>query len=131
VKRTISRPKEILISFMKATFLCEFRIYRAAMFRCPEVGSRGHSLLCSDRFRAFCHNQHSQYGCCIRHASRNAQKSFRHGRMLICQPLKPSADTVKLIDLAQDRRKRHGQTALSLKSLRWENFRWTGLGQKT
>ena len=27
--------------------------------------------------------------------------------------------------------KRHVQTLLSLKSLRWENFRWTGLGQKT
>ena len=32
---------------------------------------------------------------------------------------------------AQDRHKRHGQSALSLKSLRWEDFRWTGLGQKT
>jgi hypothetical protein len=25
----------------------------------------------------------------------------------------------------------NGQTLHSLKSLRWENFRWTGLGQKT
>jgi len=27
--------------------------------------------------------------------------------------------------------KRAGQASHSLKSLRWENFRWTGLGQKT
>jgi len=27
--------------------------------------------------------------------------------------------------------KRAGQATHSLKSLRWENFRWTGLGQKT
>ena len=51
--------------------------------------------------------------------------------MLFRQSLNPRADIVELIDFAQDRFKRHGQTALSLKSLRWENFRWTGLGQKT
>jgi hypothetical protein len=34
---------------------------------------------------------------------------------------------VELIDFAQDRFKIHGQTALSLNSLRRENFRWTGL----
>src|SRR6267142_362709 len=33
------------------------------------------------------------------------------------------ADIVELIDFAQDRFKRHGQTALSLNSLRRENFR--------
>jgi hypothetical protein len=31
--------------------------------------------------------------------------------MLVRQPLKPRADTVELIDFAQDRCKRHGQTA--------------------
>jgi hypothetical protein len=36
-----------------------------------------------------------------------------------------------LIDVAQGRYQRHWQTAHSLKSLRWENFRWTGLGQQT
>ena len=67
--------------------------------------------LCSDRLRALCHNQHSQYGCCIPNASRNRQECFRYGRMLVRQSLKPRADTVELIDFAQDRRKRHGQTA--------------------
>ena len=33
--------------------------------------------------------------------------------------------------IGQDGYGRNGQTLLSLKSLRWENFRWTGLGQKT
>jgi hypothetical protein len=36
-----------------------------------------------------------------------------------------------LIDVAQGCYQRHWQTAHSLKSLRWENFRWTGLGQLT
>jgi alpha-beta hydrolase superfamily lysophospholipase len=43
--------------------------------------------------------------------------------MLFRQSLEPRADTVELIDFAQDRCKRHRQTAFSLKSLRWENFR--------
>lgn len=34
--------------------------------------------------------------------------------------LNPRADLAELIDFAR-----------SLKSLRWQNFRWTGLGQKT
>jgi hypothetical protein len=38
---------------------------------------------------------------------------------------------VELVDFAQDRVKGHGQAVLSLKTLRWENFRWTGLGQRT
>jgi hypothetical protein len=53
------------------------------------------------------------------------------GGVSLRQPLKPFADIVELIDFAQDRFKSHGQTALSLKNLRWKNFRWTGLGQKT
>ena len=51
--------------------------------------------------------------------------------MLFRQPLKPRADTMEVIDFAQDRLKSHKYTALLLKHLRWENFRWTGLGQKT
>ncbi len=35
--------------------------------------------------------------------------------MLFRQSLKPRADTVKLIDFAQDRCKRHGQTAFAEK----------------
>ena len=100
-------------------------------FRCPEVPLGANACCASDRLRAFCHNQHSQYGCCIANVSRNRQECFRHGRMLFRQSLKPRADTVELIDFAQDRCKRHRQTAFSLKSLRWENFRWTGLGQRT
>jgi hypothetical protein len=33
--------------------------------------------------------------------------------------------------VGQDGYGRNGKTFHSLKSLRWENFRWTGLGQKT
>ena len=51
--------------------------------------------------------------------------------MFFRQCLKTRADIVELIGFAQDRFKRHGHTALSLKNLRWENFSWTGLGQKT
>jgi hypothetical protein len=38
--------------------------------------------------------------------------------MLFRQSLKSRADTVELIDFAQDRCKRHGQTTFSLKSLK-------------
>jgi hypothetical protein len=41
-----------------------------------------------------------------------------------------AACCLTLIDFAQDRCERHAQTAHSLESLRWENFRWTGLGQR-
>ncbi len=112
MKITISRPSEILVAFMKATFLCEFCVYLEGTSRCPEVGSRGvTACLCSDRLWAFRHNQHSQYSCCIANVSSNRQECFRYGRMLVRQSLKPRADTMKLIDFAQDRCKRHGQTA--------------------
>jgi hypothetical protein len=67
--------------------------------------------LCSDRHRACCHNRHGQYSCYIANVSSNRQECFRYGRMLVRQSLKPRADTVELIDFAQDRCKRHGQTA--------------------
>jgi hypothetical protein len=51
--------------------------------------------------------------------------------MLLRQPLKTCADVVELIDFIEYRFKNHGLTALSLRNLRWEDFRWTGLGQKT
>ena len=38
--------------------------------------------------------------------------------MLFRQSLESRADAVELIDFAQDRRKCHGQTSLSLKNLR-------------
>jgi hypothetical protein len=38
--------------------------------------------------------------------------------MLVRKSLKPRADTVELIDFAQDRCKRHGQTAFLAESLR-------------
>jgi len=40
VKSTMSRPTEILVAFMKATFLCEFGVYLGKTSRCPEVSSR-------------------------------------------------------------------------------------------
>ena len=98
---TMSRPSEILVAFMKATFLCEFCVYRAGTFRCPEVGSRS-ACCASDRLRAFCNYQHSQYGGCIANVSYNRQECFRYGRMLFCQSLKSRADTVELIDFARD-----------------------------
>ncbi len=42
------------------------------------------------------------------------------GKLCFDRPFKPPADLAELIDFAH-----------SLKSLRWESFRWTGLGQKT
>jgi hypothetical protein len=51
--------------------------------------------------------------------------------MFLRQCLKTCTHVLQLIDFAQDRLKRHGDTALSLNNLRGENFRWTGLGQKT
>jgi hypothetical protein len=43
------------------------------------------------------------------------------------------AQTVELVDFVTDRCKTletHGYTALSMRSLRWEDFRGTGSGQK-
>jgi len=45
--------------------------------------------------------------------------------------LKTCADVVELFDFVQDRFKNHRYTALAYGSLRWEDFRFTGLGQKT
>jgi hypothetical protein len=123
VNRTMSRPTEILVAFMKAIFLCEFCVYRVGRSDVQRWALGANACCASDRLRAFCHNQHSQYGCCIANVSRNLQECLRHGCMLFRQSLEPRADTVELIDFAQDRCKRHRQTAFSLKSLRWENFR--------
>jgi hypothetical protein len=65
---------------------------------------------------------------------RTVPATFRsaHGRMLLRQTLKPSADIVQLIDFVQDRFKRHADTALMERKPKvWDNFRWTGLAQKT
>jgi len=51
--------------------------------------------------------------------------------MLLRQSLKTVTDAVELFDFVQDRFKRHEYTALSKKPKVWEDFRWTGLGQKT
>ena len=111
MKSTISRPSEILVAFMKATLLCEFCVYLEERPDVQRLALGGYCCLCSDRLRAFCHNQHSQYSCCIANVSSNRQECFRYWRMLFRQSLKPRTDTVELIDFAQDRCKRHGQTA--------------------
>ncbi len=51
--------------------------------------------------------------------------------MLLRQSLKTRTDAMKLVNFVQDRFKRHGYTALPKKPKVWEDFRWTGLGQKT
>jgi len=51
--------------------------------------------------------------------------------MFIRQALKTCADVVEMVDFALDCFKNHGYTAFSPGTLRWEDFRWTGLGQKT
>jgi hypothetical protein len=130
VNSTISRPREIPIVFMKTTLLGEFCVYCAGTLRTPAISAR---LL----------------PAVLRSVSGLLQQPAQPTRLLCCegfpqssgvlpiwahavrQFLKPPADPVELIDFAQDRCKRHGQTASSLKSLRWENFRWTGLGQRT
>ena len=47
------------------------------------------------------------------------------------EPLKTRADVVELVDFTQDRFENHGYTAFWSVTLSWEDFRWTGLGQKT
>src|SRR5579859_7991967 len=97
---------------MKATFLCEFCVYLKRTVPMSRGWLSGAAAcMCSDRLRGFCHNQHGQYSCCIANVSSNCQECFRHGRMPVRQSLKPRANTVKLIDFAQDRCKRHVQTA--------------------
>ena len=51
--------------------------------------------------------------------------------MLPRQSLKTRADVVELVDFAQNCFENHGCTAFSPVTLSWEDFRWTGLGQKT
>jgi len=84
----------------------------------------------SDRLGAFGRNQHGQHRRSTANISRNRHECFRNRLMLFRQSLKPRADIVETIDFPQDLCKRHRQTAHSLKSLRWANFRWTGLGSE-
>jgi hypothetical protein len=84
----------------------------------------------SDRLGTLGHNQYCQTGAVSRTYA--AISSV----LLTCADAVPPtsqarADIVELIDFAQDRFKIHVQTALPLNSLRRENFRWTGLGQRT
>jgi hypothetical protein len=58
-------------------------------------------------------------------------KATLRGEHSIDPARQAALDIAELIDFAQGRYRRHWQTARPLKSLRWENFRWTGLGQKT
>jgi len=85
----------------------------------------------SDRLGTFSRNQHLQQGSRVMNASCDSQEWFRHERVFLRQCLKTLTHVLELIEFAQNRLKRHEYTALSLKNLRWENFRWTGLGQKT
>jgi hypothetical protein len=74
VNSTNRSPKEILGTFKESTFLCKFRSWEHIPIY--NAGS-GTITAVLDRLRAFCHNQHSQYGCCIANASRNRQECFR------------------------------------------------------
>jgi hypothetical protein len=77
------------------------------------------------------HNQHTQEntGC--------VHRMTLPGEFCIDCPGSPrpvaqgTADIAQSIDFAHERCQRCRRTAYSLKRLRWENFRWTGLGQKT
>ena len=60
------------------------------------------------------------------------QRSSRIVRSRTSSPKKTLVTFIKATLLGECCTKRDGQTTTrSLKSLRWENFRWTGLGQKT
>ena len=85
----------------------------------------------SDHLGTFGRHQHCQYSGGIANAPRDGDERFRHRRMSLRQSLKTLADAVELFDFVQDRVKRHGYTALPNKPKVWEDFRWTGLGQKT
>ena len=50
--------------------------------------------------------------------------------MLLRQFLQARAHTVELVNFIQDRLKRHAYAWPLAENLRWENFRWTGLGQR-
>jgi len=51
--------------------------------------------------------------------------------MFVRQSLKTRTDAMELINFVQDRFKRHRHTAIPKEPKVWEDFRWTGLGQKT
>ena len=51
--------------------------------------------------------------------------------MFLRQSLETRTDAMELINFVQDCFKRHRYTALPKKPKVWEDFRWTGLGQKT
>ena len=101
-------------------------------FRClQKILLWAESLLDSERLRTFRRHQHFQESGSIANGSGDCYEWFGQWRMFLRQCFKTGTDCVEVIDFAQDRLKRHGHIALSLKHLRWENFRWTGLGQKT
>ena len=53
------------------------------------------------------------------------------GGCVLRQSLQTVTDAVELFNFVQDRIKRHEYTTLPKKPKVWEDFRWTGLGQKT
>jgi len=62
----------------------------------------------SDRLGSARRNQHRQNGGSIANVSRYCHERFRYGRVFVRKSLKARTDAVELLNLAQDRFKRHG-----------------------
>ena len=113
-----------MIAFIKRPFVASSAPTELECFNVPKSDSLVNLLPGNlDRLGALSRYQHLQQSGRVLNASRDGYEWFGHRWILLRQCLKTRTDIVELIDFAQDRLKGHGHTALSLKSLRWENFR--------
>lgn len=84
------------------------------------------------RLGPFRRHDDGQYCGRVSNVSRDSNECFCYRWVLLSQSLKTRADAMELIYFMTDRFKKHGNTASSKDEPKvGENFRWTGLGQKT
>lgn len=69
----------------------------------------------SNQFGALSRDQHSQDSSRATNVSGDRYECFRHGRVLLRQPLKTRADIMELIDFIEDCFENHGFTPLAEK----------------
>jgi hypothetical protein len=85
------------------------------LFLCQRSCVAEHFLPYSNRPGTFSRDQHLQQSGSVANASCDGHECFCHERMLLRQCLKTLTDVLELIGFVQNRLKRHGYTALSLK----------------
>ena len=85
----------------------------------------------SDRFGISGCHQYRQYGGRVANASCNCQQGLGDVGMLLSKFLKTGTDTMEPVHFVQKRFKGHWPPLFWKKPKVWEDFRWTGLGQKT